>query len=346
MASGSFLPPSGERSRQNSRLTNYRWLAERLGFELDYQDGELSCRCPFHNDRSPSFSLNLENGLWCCYRGCGGGRFVDLVMRLKGLNYFQAREWIIRENQPPNPEDFQNLLLKKLQPTSQDNSSEVYYQSLIATSLPQYWFKRGLTWQTADRWGVKYDTERQRIVIPVRDSYGKWIGYVARNLNPMMPKYINSPGLKSSAILFGWHLTHNDPAILVEGPLDAIWLDQNLISGACALMGSNLSVEQVHILQVAQVHDLILALDDDEAGHRALEGYEDDNGRLHYGHLTKLFTSGWSPNHVRVVDAYTGSAKDFGECPMSDLLPILHAARYLSEEEKTQYVWHQSGKAS
>lgn len=232
------------------------------------------------------------------------------------------------------------MLLQKLQPPSQDNSAEVYYQSLTNTILPHYWFKRGFTWETADRWGVRYDVERQRIILPVRDGLGKWIGYVARNLNPLLPKYLNSPGLKSSSVLFGWNITHSDPAILVEGPLDAIWLDQHGIPGGAALMGSNLSQEQIHFLQVAQVRELILALDNDEAGRRALYGYNDDEGRYHHGHLAKFITAGWNPNLVRVIDTYAGSAKDFGECSGADIPLILRTARFLTEKEKSEYVWH------
>lgn len=34
--------------------------------------GNYSARCPFHEDRSPSFSLNANNGLWQCHGGgCG-----------------------------------------------------------------------------------------------------------------------------------------------------------------------------------------------------------------------------------------------------------------------------------
>ena len=30
--------------------------------------------CPFHDDRSPSFSFNVELDRWKCFAGCGGGR--------------------------------------------------------------------------------------------------------------------------------------------------------------------------------------------------------------------------------------------------------------------------------
>lgn len=42
---------------------------------------EFLCQCPFHADKSPSFSANVERGLWKCHSGCGGGDLVDLVAR-------------------------------------------------------------------------------------------------------------------------------------------------------------------------------------------------------------------------------------------------------------------------
>lgn len=42
---------------------------------------EYSCRCPFHNDKSPSFSANPAKGLWKCHVGCGGGDLVDLAAK-------------------------------------------------------------------------------------------------------------------------------------------------------------------------------------------------------------------------------------------------------------------------
>jgi len=51
---------------------------------------EASAVCPFHHDRNPSFSVNMETGLWCCHAGCGGGNPVDFVMKRYGLTFAQA----------------------------------------------------------------------------------------------------------------------------------------------------------------------------------------------------------------------------------------------------------------
>ena len=43
-------------------------------------DGWQLAHCPFHDDRSPSFSFNLTLDRWHCFAGCGGGK-LSLVAR-------------------------------------------------------------------------------------------------------------------------------------------------------------------------------------------------------------------------------------------------------------------------
>lgn len=43
---------------------------------------ERSGCCPLHKDARPSFSFNLETGLWNCHAGCGGGHASALAVRL------------------------------------------------------------------------------------------------------------------------------------------------------------------------------------------------------------------------------------------------------------------------
>ena len=53
----------------------------------------MAC-CPFHNEKTPSFSINRDKQLFHCF-GCGAsGNFVQLVMRLEGLDWYDAVEVI------------------------------------------------------------------------------------------------------------------------------------------------------------------------------------------------------------------------------------------------------------
>lgn len=46
--------------------------------------------CPFHNEKSPSFTLYPENGSFYCF-GCGvGGDVISFTMRMENLDYMEA----------------------------------------------------------------------------------------------------------------------------------------------------------------------------------------------------------------------------------------------------------------
>lgn len=54
--------------------------------------GRFMARCPFHNEKTPSFSLDANKGVYHCF-GCGvGGNAFTFLMELEGLSYVEAVE--------------------------------------------------------------------------------------------------------------------------------------------------------------------------------------------------------------------------------------------------------------
>ncbi|MGH7924832.1 MAG: CHC2 zinc finger domain-containing protein, partial [Candidatus Binatus sp.] len=46
--------------------------------------------CPFHNEKTPSFSVNAERGFFHCF-GCGaGGTVFNFIMKMEGLTFPEA----------------------------------------------------------------------------------------------------------------------------------------------------------------------------------------------------------------------------------------------------------------
>jgi hypothetical protein len=45
---------------------------------------EVTVKCPFHDDRNPSLSFNLDKGVWTCHAGCGGGGLIEFEQKLNG----------------------------------------------------------------------------------------------------------------------------------------------------------------------------------------------------------------------------------------------------------------------
>src|SRR5690606_14530201 len=56
--------------------------------------GSLKGLCPFHDERSPSFHVRPGAGRWHCF-GCGeGGDVIEFVMRIDGLPFAEAVEYL------------------------------------------------------------------------------------------------------------------------------------------------------------------------------------------------------------------------------------------------------------
>jgi len=71
---------------------NIRDLWRHFGFEGEPQN---SCRCPFHEDRNPSFSISGNGQLWNCFGGCGGGDAVTFLERAGNLSNTEACRQIV-----------------------------------------------------------------------------------------------------------------------------------------------------------------------------------------------------------------------------------------------------------
>jgi hypothetical protein len=54
------------------------------------------CRCPFHEDRSPSFSVYNDDKSFKCFAGCGEGDVADFLAKGKGFSKEDACREVIR----------------------------------------------------------------------------------------------------------------------------------------------------------------------------------------------------------------------------------------------------------
>ncbi len=60
-----------------------------------------SGRCPFHDERTPSFSVNAADKLFYCF-GCGkGGDAISFVRELEQLDFAEAVEWLAERFRVP-----------------------------------------------------------------------------------------------------------------------------------------------------------------------------------------------------------------------------------------------------
>jgi DNA primase len=74
-------------------------LADLVGkrVRLSRKGNEYSGLCPFHREKTPSFTLNEEKGFYHCF-GCGAhGSAIDFVMSMEGLNFPEAVEFLANQ---------------------------------------------------------------------------------------------------------------------------------------------------------------------------------------------------------------------------------------------------------
>jgi hypothetical protein len=58
--------------------------------QIRRRGAQISACCPFHDDRTPSFSMNARTSQWFCHAGCGSGNATTLLARRLGIGTRQA----------------------------------------------------------------------------------------------------------------------------------------------------------------------------------------------------------------------------------------------------------------
>lgn len=73
--------------------------------------------CPFHNEKTPSFTVYPENGSFYCF-GCGvGGDVITFVRRMENLDYMEAVKQLADRAGMALPEDgYDDTLAKNAPP--------------------------------------------------------------------------------------------------------------------------------------------------------------------------------------------------------------------------------------
>ncbi len=279
--------------------------------------------CPFHTEKTPSFFVDPDRGLFYCF-GCGkGGDVFDFIMEKEGLSFPEAVEYLAGEaGIPLPPRQKSSSETGRLQLAAEEALK--FYQRMLQTpegargreylkgrGISQSFLRQvGFGW-APDRWdalksfveqrgldvepfvkvglllkhserGTLYDRFRGGVIIPIRQSSGRLVGFAMRSLAEGQPKYINSPDsplYHKSEVLFGLDrarraIRQQGFAVLVEGYFDAISLWQAGVENAVASCGTAFTSE--HAAALARFTDtVVIFYDGDSSGlkasYRALE---------------------------------------------------------------------------
>lgn len=187
--------------------------------------------CPFHEERTPSFTVSPSLGVFHCF-GCGAsGDVFEFVERVERLNFPQALEFLAQQagiplsrHGRPSPElqlrelnervvgYFQEALASTqgslarayLQQRGIDDASVRKFrlgfappgwQNLMNAFASQHQALKALGLLSANEQGKMYDRFRDRLMFPLCDPHGQALGFAGRQLQPdeRSPKYVNTP---------------------------------------------------------------------------------------------------------------------------------------------------------
>ena len=233
------------------------------------------------NDFKRHMSINLDSGLWQCFKTGNKGNFIQIYAYLEGITYNQAEGDILFKELDGNftkniepavvipPQERSDLHL--LPVTVHDYDSD----NLLVLKAWTFLYERKLfNLETEDS---KYyvSTEGRyagRLIIPFEED-SEIFYFQARALGEETPKYLNpAEGWpKSSHILYPFDMDA-ESVVVCEGPLDAISLQIKGVNATCT-MGCSVSEYQVEALKEFE-GKIVIGYDNDDAGKRGVSKFD------------------------------------------------------------------------
>lgn len=141
------------------------------------------------------------------------------------------------------------------------------------------WEKEGISFDAMDKFGIKFDMIRNRMVIPIYDDKGVFVGAKVRNFNQediengrkYMPLIHNNEiyTYDKGKILYGLNFNKKNiknakRAIVFESEKSTILYESLYVGNkAVSIGGSNVSIYQAELLKQYKVETVVLALDND-----------------------------------------------------------------------------------
>ena len=215
-------------------------IVEVLGrrIQLKKAGREFKACCPFHDEKTPSFTVSPSKGFYHCF-GCGAhGTALGFLMDHDHMSFVEAVESLAGSMGIEVPrEEGQRPARRYDELFSLMGEIERFYQQELRShdAAVAYLKKRGIDGATALRYGIgyapagwdsvlkkfgtskeaedrllavgqiirkdsgsHYDRFRDRIMFPIRDSRGRCIGFGGRVMGDEQPKYLNT----SDTVLF------------------------------------------------------------------------------------------------------------------------------------------------
>lgn len=322
--------------------------------------------CPFHNEKTPSFSVSNVKGLYYCFGCSAHGDAFEFISQTEGLSFKEALEKLASVAGVELPK---NLSFAK------ENDKLFSALNLAASWFAQknrgvmaYLRQRKISLKIIDKFKIGYapssglkeylnssgikdeilidvglinknsrDYFYDRLIFPIHNITGKVIGFGGRALNSeQQPKYLNSPEsqlFKKRENLYGLNFALSEirkkqHLFVVEGYMDVIALHQAGISNTVAPLGTAISAEQIkNLWKLAK--EISICMDGDSPGcHAAIRIAELVLPILEPGYTLKFVTLPSNKDPYDICNEL--------EYKTEDVLSAFNR----STELHSEYLWH------
>ncbi|HOJ36550.1 MAG TPA: CHC2 zinc finger domain-containing protein, partial [Clostridiales bacterium] len=117
--------------------------------------------CPFHVEKTPSFTVYSDTQSYYCF-GCGaGGESITFIRNIENLSYYDAVQFLAEKvglKMPEETADDGLYALRKRIFEANREAARFFYANLIKPDCPAYTYLigRGIKPETIKRFGVGY----------------------------------------------------------------------------------------------------------------------------------------------------------------------------------------------
>lgn len=267
--------------------------------------------CPFHEEKTPSFSVSEEKQLFHCFGCQAGGNIFTFLQKKENLSFIEAVKTIADSLNIKIEEQTENEIFYKVNKIAADFYTMCLFKDEGKPAL-NYLMNRGLKKETISAFNLgytgsewrnlrdyliksyppevllkvgliqkgeplSYDWTRNRITFPIFDRFNRIVGFGARALDSSLPKYINTketPIYNKSYILYG--LNKANKAISEKNEIILVegYLDVIMChqNGFENVVGvCGTSLTEGHISAIRQAENVVVSFDPDKAGVKAAE---------------------------------------------------------------------------
>lgn len=160
--------------------------------------------CPFHEEQTPSFKLNLERDSWRCFGACSvGGNIFDFVMRIENIGFgealdkLSAKAGVERRRRDSNESEKRTVPASDLQAVIKVNQLAADYwgkqlRGETGSTAREHLAGRGIGDDVAQRWGLGFAPAGSDNLLHYLRSVGG------------DPKAVKAAGLLTNSDARGW----------------------------------------------------------------------------------------------------------------------------------------------